>query len=108
MKNEKRTAKRYEQETTIRWDAQERIAHIYSANPSVIRKLDKLVEKYPQTYACVWEDDKWVAKKYRVPARWIRFGGPRIPKATEDERPTLNPDEITADNTSNASEDGWQ
>ena len=65
-----------EQETTIRWDAEERIAHIDTAYAPMIAKLDKLVEAHPDTYKCVFVDERYHAKKYRVPAAFIRFGKP--------------------------------
>ena len=68
--------KKAEQETHIRWDAEERIAHIYTANPADIRKLDKLAEDYPEEYKCVWADGKFAAKKYEVDAKHIRFRKP--------------------------------
>jgi hypothetical protein len=65
-----------EQETIIRWDAEERIAHIDTAYPPMIDKLDKLVEAFPDTYRCVFVDELYHAKKYRAPASFIKFGKP--------------------------------
>lgn len=67
---------RAERETTIRWDALDRIASIDSADPVTIRKLDKLVAQYPDTYRCIRVDDVYHAKRYEVPAKYIRFGKP--------------------------------
>lgn len=69
-----------EQETHIRWDAEERIAHIYTANPAEIRKFDKLVKDYPDVYKCVWTDGKYQAKKYEVDAKHIRYKKPTSEK----------------------------
>ena len=69
-----------EQETHITWDAVDNLAHIYTARPSMIRKLDKLVKAYPNEYKCVWTDSLYDAKKYTVPARYIRFGKPASEK----------------------------
>ena len=69
-----------EMETTIRWDRQERVAHIFTADPFMIRKFDKLCENSPQVWSCVWTDDKYEAKKYAVPYRYIRFGRYRSKK----------------------------
>lgn len=65
-----------EQETIIRWDAEERIAHIDTAQASMISKLDRLVAAFPDTYKCVFVDKLYQAKKYEVPASFIRFGKP--------------------------------
>jgi hypothetical protein len=77
-----------EQETIIRWDAEERIAHIDSAQRSLIAKLDRLVEAYPATYKCVFVDKHFYAKKYTVPASFISFRKPasKAQKETARER----------------------
>lgn len=68
--------KKAEQETHVRWDAEERIAHIYTANSKDIRRLDKLVEDYPNVYKCTWIDGQFAAKKYEVAMEYIRFRKP--------------------------------
>lgn len=67
---------RDEQETSVVWDEFEQIAHIYAASPVSMRKLDKLVEEYPDVYKCVWTDKDGSAKKYTVAKKYIRFGKP--------------------------------
>lgn len=63
-----------ERETTVRWDAEERIAHIYTADPVYIRRLDKLVEQFPDVYKLVIRDQ--YGAKYTVPNKYVRFGKP--------------------------------
>lgn len=70
------TLTRSEQETVIVWDAEFRTATIDTADPVTIRKLDKLVAEYPEEYRLVLEDTLYGAKRYEVPARYIRFGKP--------------------------------
>ena len=67
---------RAEMETSIVWDEDEKVAHIYTASPVTIRKLDKLCELCPDAYKCVWIEDGGKAKKYTVASRYIRFGKP--------------------------------
>ena len=67
---------REEQETTINWCAADSTANIDTADPSMIRKLDRLVEEYPGIYKCTRVDTTCLAKMYSVPARFIRFGKP--------------------------------
>ena len=67
---------RAERETTIRFDAEEKTAHIYTADPVYIRKLDKLTETNPESYRLTWTEPGGGAKKYEAPARLIRFGKP--------------------------------
>ena len=79
-KEEKRmpkyTLSRAEQETTIRWDAEERIAHIFTASEPVRRKLDRLSEEFPDVYRCVWSNPEGYGWKYEAPADYIRFRKP--------------------------------
>ena len=65
---------RAETETTIRWDTEEKIAHIYTADPISTRKLDKLCAERPDTYRLVRRDANgaW----YEAPAKMIKFGKP--------------------------------
>lgn len=71
-----RSLTKSEQETTIRWDAAEHVAHIDTAYPPMMAKLDKLVDAYPDTYKCVRVDDLYPAKSYTVPAAFIGFRKP--------------------------------
>jgi len=80
------TLKKAEQETQVWWDAEEKIAHIFSANPATIRKLDRLAEDYPDDYKCVWTDGKFAGKKYEVDARYIQFRKPASQQQKEAAR----------------------
>lgn len=44
---------RWEQETVINYNNEEKIATVYTSDPVVIRKLDKFVSKYPEDYKCI-------------------------------------------------------
>ena len=48
----KTTISKYEQETLINYNNEEKTATVYTADPVIQRKLDKLVEKYPEDYKC--------------------------------------------------------
>lgn len=79
---------RLEQETTIRWDEEEKLARIYTASPVSLRKLDKLCEEAPEEYVRVWTEEdhegRITAAKYEVYKGFIRFGKPRT--VTEEQR----------------------
>ena len=64
---------RAERETVICFDAEERIAHIYTSDPVYIRRLDKMCEEDPETYKCVEVDRLGYFKKYEAPADRIAF-----------------------------------
>jgi hypothetical protein len=65
---------RIEQETTINYNAEEKAAEIYTADPSIMRKLKKLNGQYPDVYVC--KELKEFQAKYMVPKKYIRFGKP--------------------------------
>ncbi|MDL2318240.1 hypothetical protein LJC74_04010 [Eubacteriales bacterium OttesenSCG-928-A19] len=70
------TLTRAEQETVIVWDAEARTATIDTADPVTLRKLEKLAAQHPEVYRLVSEDTLYTAKRYEVPAQYIRFGKP--------------------------------
>ena len=63
-------------ETIIRWDADQRIASIYTAIPATLRKLDMLCETCPEEYTRTWIDADGSAARYLVRASLIRFAKP--------------------------------
>lgn len=87
-----------EQETTINWCAADSMATIDSADPAIIRKLDRLAEEYPDVYMCTRVDQACLAKMYTVPARFLRFGKPA--SAAQREAARLN-GQVTRFDTAN-------
>lgn len=67
------TLTRAEREVTIRFDAEEKIAHIYVSDPTYIRRLDKLCKEDPDTYKCVKIDPMGWFKQYEAAADRIAF-----------------------------------
>jgi hypothetical protein len=70
---------RAEQETSIVWDEEEKVAHIYTASPVTMRKLDKLCSAHPEEYKRVWVEkagERVTAAKYTAPSKRIRYGKP--------------------------------
>lgn len=71
---------RCEQETSIVWDDDEKVARIYTASPVSMRKLDRLCADYPGEYAKVWEekdaDGRVTAAKYQTGCKRVRFVKP--------------------------------
>jgi hypothetical protein len=51
-----------------------------------MHRLDKLVEKYPEVYKSVRVDTEYLAKRYTVPASFIRFGKPQSAAQLEASR----------------------
>lgn len=68
---------REERETLIRWNMAEKSVVIDTADPAVIRRLDKLAADHPQVYACTRSDETYGAKRYTIcDKRYVRFGKP--------------------------------
>ena len=71
---------RMEQETSIVWDEEEKVARIYTASPVSMRKLDRLCEQYPAEYQKFWEekdaDGRVTAARYRTGCKRVRFVKP--------------------------------
>ena len=71
---------RIEQETSIVWDEEEKVARIYTASPVSMRRLDKLCEDYPAEYQRVWvETDaagRVTAARYQTGCKMVRFKKP--------------------------------
>lgn len=81
------TLSRYEQETIVNYNNGDKIASVYTADPYIMRKLDKLVSKYPDTYKVVAEDN--YSKTYEFPKKLVSFRPPNTKVLTEEEKQVL-------------------
>lgn len=72
---------RYEQETIINYNAEEKTATLYTRDPAVMRKVDALVIDYPDTFKCIGETD--IDKTYEMPKSAVTY---RKPRRITDER----------------------
>ena len=66
---------RYEQETIINYNAEDKTATLYTRDPAVMRKVDTLVIDYPDTFKCIGETD--IDKTYEMPKSVVTFRKPR-------------------------------
>ena len=73
---------RYEQETIINFNAEEKTATLYTRDPAVMRKVDALVIEYPDTFKCIGETD--IDKTYSMPKQYVSYRKPR--KISEEVR----------------------
>lgn len=74
------------------------MASVFSIDPKVIRRLDKLVEKCPKAYKLVREED-WcgnTAKYYTMPAELISFRQPSAKRELTDEQRQARSDRLKA------------
>ena len=77
---------RYEQETIITWNDEEKKACIYASSPITMRKLDKLCSRHPDAYKCIWTEDGGKARKYEVASRYLSFRAPVIRAPMSEEQ----------------------
>ena len=73
---------RYEQETIINFNAEDKTATLYTRDPAVMRKVDALVIEYPDTYKCIGETD--IDKTYEMPKSFVSYRKPR--RLSEEQR----------------------
>ena len=66
---------RYEQETIINFNAEEKTAILYTRDPAIMRKVDALVIEYPDTFKCIGETD--IDKTYEMPKSAVTYRKPR-------------------------------
>lgn len=81
-----------ERETIITFNAAEDTAEVYTADPVYIRKLDKLCERFPDTYKFMEElSDKRCkeSKTYSMPKRLVKFRSPITREINEEQRAAL-------------------
>ena len=66
---------RYEQETIVNFNAGEQAAILYTRDKAVMRKLDRLVDDFPNIYSLTGQDE--VSKTYSFPKSYISYRKPR-------------------------------
>lgn len=71
---------RYEQETIINYNQEEKTANIYTHDPSLMRKLDAALEN-GETITVKREGDGW--REYELPKKFIKV---RFPRKLSDEQ----------------------
>lgn len=66
---------KYEQETIINFNVAESDAVVFTRDKAVIRKLDLLVNEFPEVYKCIGETD--IDKTYSMPKKYVSYRKPR-------------------------------
>ena len=72
---------KYEMETVVNYNAGEQTATVYTRDKSVMRRLDRLVEDYPDSYKLLNQTD--IDKTYSMPKSYITYRKPRFLWETE-------------------------
>ena len=73
---------KYEMETIVNYNAAEQTAIVYTRDKAVMRKLDRLVEAYPESYRLVDQSD--IDKTYSMPRSHVNYRKPR--KVSNEQR----------------------
>ena len=66
---------KYEQETIINFNVAESDAVVFTRDKAVIRKLDSLVNEFPEVYKCIGETD--IDKTYSMPKQYVSYRKPK-------------------------------
>ncbi len=66
---------KYEQETIINFTVSETDAVVYTRDKAVMRKLDALVNEFPEVYKCLKVTD--IDKTYSMPKQYVKYRKPR-------------------------------
>ena len=72
---------KYEMETVVNYNAGEQTATVYTRDKSVMRRLDRLVADYPDSYRLLRKTD--IDKTYSMPKSFVTY---RKPRAVSNER----------------------
>lgn len=73
---------RLERKTIVNYNAGERTATVYTRDKAVMRKLDKLVADFSDTYKLINQTD--IDKTYSMPKSFVSYRKPR--KLTGEQR----------------------
>lgn len=72
---------KYEMETVVKYNAGEQTATVYTRDKSVMRRLDRLVADYPDSYRLLRQTD--IDKTHSMPKSFVTY---RKPRAVSNER----------------------
>lgn len=72
---------KYEMETVVNYNAREQTATVYTRDKSVMRRLDRLVADYPDSYKLLNQTN--IDKTYSMPKLYVTY---RKPRAVSDEQ----------------------
>lgn len=72
---------KYEMEIIVNYNAGEQIATVFTRDKSVMRRLDRLVANYPDSYKLLKQTD--IDKTYSMPKSYVAY---RKPRTVSDEQ----------------------
>mgnify|MGYP006919451989 FL=1 len=88
---------KYEMETVVNYNAGEQTATVYTRDKSVMRRLDRLVADYPDSYRLLRQTD--IDKTYSMPKSFVTY---RKPRAVSNEQREQARQRMTKLNSANS------
>lgn len=76
---------KYEQETIINFNEDEKTASVYTHNKALMRKLKNYCKRFPELYKLKKEDKNWGSYTFIVPKKYVSV---RVPKVLSEEQKT--------------------
>lgn len=67
---------KYEMEIVVNYNDREQAAIVYTRDKSVMRKLDRLVTDYPDSYKLLRQTN--MEKTYSIPKSYVTYRKPRV------------------------------
>ena len=86
---------KYERETVVNYNTGEQTATVYTSDKSVMRKLDRLVSDYPDSYKLIRQTD--IDKTYSMPKSYVTYRKSRAVSEEQRERARLRMAKLNAD-----------
>lgn len=80
---------RYEQETIINYNEEEKAASVYTHNKALRRKLETLAVDRPEDCKLIRGSHEGQAVEYSVPKSWIKVRPPRSVNLTDKQRAAM-------------------
>lgn len=77
---------RYEQETIITYNEEEKTAGVYTHNKALLRRLDKLAQERPDECRLEKVRPDGRAADYIIPKAWVRIYPPRVSAPLTEEQ----------------------
>lgn len=74
---------RYEMETVINFNAEGKTATVYTRDKSILRKIDALCARFPDTFKVIAEDS--ISRTYEVPKKLVKVAAPRVMSEAQKE-----------------------
>ena len=73
---------KYERETVLNYNDEEKVATVYTCNKALMRKADNFCSLFPEVYKVIRQDE--YSKTYEIPKKLISLRSPVKRKISEE------------------------